>query len=81
MSLHARKLNNAIQTVFLIDLPKLQNSTNNSEPQTKFHEDLNYFLRASTLHENLISKLAAFDFAETARYAFVHTMYGTQESR
>lgn len=68
----------ALQIAFLIDLPKLQSTSKSSEasePQTKFHDELNYFLRASTVHENLISKLSEFDFSETAKYAFVHTMY------
>lgn len=34
-----------------------------------------YFLSATTLHANVIRKLEAFDFSETASYAFVHTMY------
>lgn len=31
-------------------------------------------MKASTVNENIIAKLEGFDFSETARYAFVHTM-------
>lgn len=65
---------NLLQTVFLIDLPKLSESGTNEASKTSFYEDLVYFLKASTLHENIITKLSSFDFSETARYAFVHTM-------
>lgn len=60
------------QTVFLIDLPKISISTQRS--QTPFYEELVYFLEATTLHRNVIKKLEEYDFSETARYAFVHTM-------
>lgn len=65
---------NLLQTVFLIDLPKLSESSTNVVSKTSFYEDLVYFLKASTLHDNIITKLSSFDFSETARYAFVHTM-------
>ncbi|KAL1972509.1 hypothetical protein VTN31DRAFT_6923 [Thermomyces dupontii] len=60
--------------VFLIDLPK---RTSDSFKPTPFYEDLVYFLRASTLHENIIAKISTFDFSETTRYAFVHTIGGS----
>ncbi|KAJ5778930.1 hypothetical protein N7457_006650 [Penicillium paradoxum] len=60
-------------TVFLIDLPK----TNSPDAgKTPFYEELVYFLRASDLHRNIIKKLDEFDFSETRRYAFVHTVGG-----
>jgi hypothetical protein len=34
-----------------------------------------YFLKASTLHDNIIAKLKDFDFSKTAQFAFVHTMH------
>ncbi|KAL1964231.1 hypothetical protein VTN77DRAFT_7189 [Rasamsonia byssochlamydoides] len=64
-------------TVFLIDLPKKPAHSTSEKPTTAFFEDLVYFLRASTLHENLIAKLSDFDFSETARFAFVHTIGGS----
>ncbi|KAH8689649.1 tyrosyl-DNA phosphodiesterase-domain-containing protein [Talaromyces proteolyticus] len=63
-------------TVFLIDLPKIS-GTNNEAPKTAFYEDLTYFLEASTLHPSLIEKISTYDFTETARYAFVHTIGGS----
>ncbi|RMJ22803.1 hypothetical protein PHISP_06325 [Aspergillus sp. HF37] len=61
-------------SVFLIDLPRKadQGSTN-----TPFYEELVHFLRASTLHENIIAKLDQFDFSKTAHLAFVHTIGGS----
>jgi hypothetical protein len=43
--------------------------------KTPFYEELVYFLKASTVHENIVAKLSSFDFSETARFAFVHTMW------
>jgi hypothetical protein len=61
-------------SVFLIDLPLLEgNGVQMSK--TPFYEELVYFLKASTVHENIVAKLSSFDFSETARFAFVHTMW------
>ncbi|EKV12245.1 hypothetical protein PDIG_45700 [Penicillium digitatum PHI26] len=62
------------QTVFLIDLPKLDVP---DAGRTPFYEELVYFLQASELHHNIIKKLDEFDFSETKRYAFVHTVGGS----
>lgn len=64
-----------MQSVFLIDLPKKPDQASGQTQETPFYKDLVYFLSASTLHANIISKLEAFDFSETAPFAFVHTMY------
>ncbi|CRL21813.1 Ubiquitin interacting motif [Penicillium camemberti] len=61
-------------TVFLIDLPKLEVP---DAGKTPFYKELVYFLQASDLHRNIIKKLDGFDFSETKRYAFVHTVGGT----
>ncbi|OQE43352.1 hypothetical protein PENCOP_c003G03192 [Penicillium coprophilum] len=61
-------------TVFLIDLPRLEVP---DAGKTPFYQELVYFLQASDLHPNIIKKLDSFDFAETKRYAFVHTVGGT----
>ena len=63
--------------MFLIDIPKLSKvalgATIPDHPQ--FARDLFYFLRASGLDEKLISTLEdGYDFSETARYGFVHSM-------
>ena len=61
-----------MQVLFLIDLPRKQNSP--EQKTTAFFDDLVYFLKASTLNEKIIAKLSEFDFSETANIAFVHTM-------
>ncbi|KAL3480693.1 tyrosyl-DNA phosphodiesterase-domain-containing protein [Aspergillus californicus] len=63
-------------SVFLIDLPKKDRMTQTSEQSTNFYTDLVYFLKATTLHENIIAKLEHFDFSKTGRFAFVHTIGG-----
>ncbi|CAI7653870.1 unnamed protein product [Penicillium glandicola] len=61
-------------TVFLIDLPKLDVP---DAGKTPFYKELVYYLQATELHRNVIKKLDEFDFSETKRYAFVHTVGGT----
>ena len=61
--------------VYLIDLPKIEDPDCPARNKlTAFGEDLCYFLRAQGLDETLVSSLAKYDFAETARYGFVHSM-------
>ncbi|PGG98868.1 hypothetical protein AJ80_09450 [Polytolypa hystricis UAMH7299] len=62
--------------VFLIDLPRKSTGADD-EPPTKFLEELVYFLKASTVHDNIIDKLSGFDFGATADIAFVHTIGGS----
>ncbi|KAJ9395888.1 hypothetical protein DTO282F9_7133 [Paecilomyces variotii] len=64
-------------SVFLIDLPKKSVHSSTRTQETSFYQDLVYFLSATTLHANVIRKLEAFDFSETASYAFVHTIGGS----
>ncbi|KAL1868978.1 hypothetical protein Plec18167_007980 [Paecilomyces lecythidis] len=64
-------------SVFLIDLPKKPDQASGQTQETPFYKDLVYFLSASALHANIISKLEAFDFSETAPFAFVHTIGGS----
>jgi hypothetical protein len=45
--------------------------------KTAFEEDLVYFLRASTLDENIISRLDEFDFSQTSHIMLVHTIGGS----
>ena len=61
-----------MQTVFLIDLPKLEVP---EAGKTPFYKELVYFLQAEELHRNIIKRLDEFDFGETKRYAFVHAVY------
>lgn len=59
----------------MIDLPKKGTEPGFcNDSKTSFYEELVYFLKASTLNDNIIKKLENFDFSKTARYAFVHTM-------
>lgn len=39
-----------------------------------FGEELCYFLMAQGLDKGLVTSLTKYDFSETNRYAFVHTM-------
>ncbi|KAF3399761.1 Tyrosyl-DNA phosphodiesterase 1 [Penicillium rolfsii] len=45
---------------------------------TAFKEELVYFLKASNLRDDAIKALEDFDFSQTARYAFVHTIGGSR---
>jgi hypothetical protein len=57
-------------------LPKIETKSPPAEAHTTpFYDDLVYFLKATTLHINLINRLKEFDFSETKRYAFVHSVY------
>ncbi|KAK0748634.1 hypothetical protein B0T21DRAFT_278159 [Apiosordaria backusii] len=64
--------------VFMIDLPKFSNTEERDAVQgsglTSFGEDLLYFLMAQGLDPMLINSLRNYDFSETSRYGFVHTM-------
>ncbi|KAL3448542.1 tyrosyl-DNA phosphodiesterase-domain-containing protein [Aspergillus insuetus] len=64
-------------SVFLIDLPKMDPTVPTTDSKTNFYTDLVYFLKASTLHDNIITKLKDFDFSKTAQFAFVHTIGGS----
>lgn len=64
-----------VQTVFIIDLPKISTKDIAESPKTAFFEELAFFLKASTIHDNIITKLSNFDFTQTTGYRFVHTMY------
>ncbi|KAJ5674747.1 uncharacterized protein N7477_004681 [Penicillium maclennaniae] len=74
--------NNLLEnTVFMIDLPKKgAESGPGKDLKPPFYEELVCFLKASTLHDNIIQKLENFDFSKTARYAFVHTIGGAHNS-
>jgi hypothetical protein len=60
---------------FVIDLPKFETvEEREAQKLTPFAEELFYFLRAQGLDEKLLNSLLNYDFAETGRYGFVHTM-------
>lgn len=61
--------------VFIIDLPKLQTAEQrDAQELTPFGEELSHFLLAQGLDERLVNSLRNYDFSETSRYGFVHTM-------
>lgn len=61
--------------VFIIDLPKFQSAEErDAQKLTPFGEELSYFLLAQGLDEKLVGSLRNYDFSETSRYGFVHTM-------
>ncbi|KAK2061223.1 ubiquitin interaction domain-containing protein [Colletotrichum caudatum] len=64
--------------VFLIDLPKLE-IIQQAAPraETLFGTELRRFLRALGLDEKLIKSLDSYDFTETRRYGFVHSIAGS----
>ncbi|TDZ19102.1 hypothetical protein Cob_v008024 [Colletotrichum orbiculare MAFF 240422] len=64
--------------VFLIDLPRLNDTQGIAPPvETPFGTELRYFLRALGLDEKLVKSLDNYDFSETSRYGFVHTISGS----
>ncbi|KAJ5341665.1 Tyrosyl-DNA phosphodiesterase [Penicillium brevicompactum] len=63
-------------SVFLIDLPKLK-GTSDGAHDTQFYKELVYFLTASNLNDKIIERFKEFDFTETKRYAFVHSIGGS----
>lgn len=61
--------------VFIIDLPRIKDADKrNGDHLTPFGEELAYFLNAQGLDESLVHSLRNYDFSETKRYGFVHTM-------
>lgn len=56
--------------VFLIDLPRLNGPT----IETLFGTELRRFLKALGLDEKLVKSLDNYDFSETSRYGFIHSM-------
>ncbi|KAI2639529.1 phospholipase D/nuclease [Hypomontagnella submonticulosa] len=64
-------------TVFLIDLPLIDDPELRSNNLGPFGEELRYFLRAQGLEESLIHSLAKYDFSEANRYRFIHTIGGS----
>ncbi|KAL1844048.1 hypothetical protein VTJ49DRAFT_5799 [Mycothermus thermophilus] len=62
--------------VFIIDLPKIQDSAEATQGQklTPFAEELFYFLGEQGLDDRLVASLRRYDFSETSRYHFVHTI-------
>ena len=63
------------QMAFIIDLPRIEDEVERvANELTAFGNELCYFLKAQGLEEQMIRSLRNYDFSETARYGFVHTM-------
>jgi hypothetical protein len=61
--------------LFIIDLPRINDQERREANKlTAFGEDLCYFLQAQGVDDGLIKSLVKYDFSETARYGFVHSM-------
>lgn len=58
--------------LFLIDVPRLANST--SHAPTRFSTQLDHFLRASAVDEKMAASLRSYDFSATAGLGFVSSM-------
>lgn len=56
----------------MIDLPKMTGPDEST--RTCFYDDLVYYLQASEMYADVITKLEQFDFSKTKSFAFVHTM-------
>ena len=63
-------------SVFIIDLPRLQTRTPEAE-LTPFGQELVYFMDAKGLDKTIITSLRNFDFTATKDLAFVHTIGGS----
>ncbi|KAK3401197.1 tyrosyl-DNA phosphodiesterase-domain-containing protein [Sordaria brevicollis] len=59
--------------MFIIDLPLLDDPDMTRE-LTPFGEELSYFLKAKRLDDNLIKSMKKYDWTETKRYGFVHSI-------
>ncbi|KKY25471.1 putative tyrosyl-dna phosphodiesterase domain protein [Phaeomoniella chlamydospora] len=62
-------------SAFIIDLPLLEPDTDPAN--TPFKTQLLHFLKAKTLQQDVLDKLELFDYRETKRYAFIHTIGGS----
>ncbi|KAF4835315.1 Tyrosyl-DNA phosphodiesterase 1 [Colletotrichum siamense] len=63
--------------VFLIDLPRFETQQTTAGTETLFGKELRRFLTALGIGEKLVKSLDNYDFSETSRYGFVHTISGS----
>ncbi|KAB5558681.1 tyrosyl-DNA phosphodiesterase-domain-containing protein [Coniochaeta sp. 2T2.1] len=63
--------------VFIIDLPLIQDEEKQKGNKlTPFGEELVYFLEKQTVPDRLVRSLRKYDFEETRRFGFVHSVAG-----
>lgn len=64
--------------VFLIDVPRIEDPANRATRiLSPFAEELSFFLEAQGVDKPMIDSLRNYDFSETSRYGFVHTIVGS----
>ncbi|RFU35872.1 hypothetical protein B7463_g521, partial [Scytalidium lignicola] len=64
--------------VFLIDLPRLpQGKTTPTDQLTAFGKELLYFLTAMGIDQTTVDSIRNFDFTNTSKLAFVHSIGGS----
>lgn len=61
-------------TVFLVDLPRRPDGKIAEKLETAFGHSLNEFLETQEVGQKVLEGLRKFDFSETDRFAFVHSM-------
>ncbi|KAK7737821.1 hypothetical protein SLS53_006441 [Cytospora paraplurivora] len=67
--------------VFLIDLPRIENQAKRStNALTPFGVELQFFLKAQGVDEKMVASLRNYDFSETSRYGFLHTIGGSHSN-
>ena len=64
-------------SVFLIDLPRLPAEQQGHAPLTSFAKELSRFLQAMKIHEDVRLGILNFDFTNTDKIRFVHTISGS----
>lgn len=65
-----------MQMVFLIDLPRIEDPAKRATNMlTPFGTELQFFLEAQGVDKKMVASLLNYDFSETSRYGFVHTMF------
>ncbi|KAK7186047.1 ubiquitin interaction domain-containing protein [Paraphaeosphaeria sporulosa] len=67
-------------TVFLIDLPRRVDGAVSEKLETTFGQSLMAFLEAQEVGQKVREGLRKFDFAETNRLAFVHSISGSHST-
>ncbi|ROV90301.1 hypothetical protein VSDG_08124 [Cytospora chrysosperma] len=67
--------------VFLIDLPRIADPAKRAaNVLTPFGTELQFFLGAQGVDEKMVASLLNYDFSETSRYGFVHTIGGSHSN-
>ena len=75
MSFEAKGYAGRVQTVFMIDLPRLSEAQRAAPPElTFFGKELLNFMEAMGLQKDAIAGVQKFDYSGTKHLAFVHTM-------